>query len=272
MRAHNFANPDLAVRYLEQSVGAALQVRCESATGARPEVSRDADLLAGLAEASQQAYRALIEDPRLVRYFTSATPFEHIAKLNIASRPSRRAGSHAGLAGLRAIPWVFSWSQSRHVLTGWFGVGSAISGLLDTPGGDTRLRGLYSSSRFFRDLIDNVEMALAKSDLAIASRYADLCDNATDRGVFDVITAEHARTVAAVLTATGRDELLANDPVLSRSIRLRNPYVDPLSYLQVEAIRRLRDPAHRTPADTQAWEHVAHVTIQGIAAGIRHTG
>jgi phosphoenolpyruvate carboxylase len=271
MRAHNFANPDLAVRYLEQSVGAALRVLSGPADGSRGRPAGEAETLAEMAATSQAAYRALLEDPRLVPYFQSATPFEQIASLNIASRPARRpAGAGTGVAGLRAIPWVFSWSQSRHVLTGWFGVGAALAAALDQAGGEARLRELYRASRFFRDLIDNVEMALSKADLPIASRYAALCSDPDVRTLFAVIEREFHQTVDGVLHVTGRAELLADDPVLARSIRLRNPYVDPLSYLQIEALRRLRDGA---PADdAAAWARVARVAIQGIAAGIRHTG
>jgi phosphoenolpyruvate carboxylase len=271
MRAHNFANPDLAVRYLEQSVGAAMEVRWQSAA-ADARAEDEPATLAGLASSSQASYRAFVDDPRLVPYFLAATPFDQIAALNIASRPSRRAGTVAGLSGLRAIPWVFSWSQSRHVLTGWFGVGSALLAALHEPGGEARLRRLYGSSRFLRDLIDNVEMALSKTELPIALRYASLCHDDDVRQLFGVIREEYERTAAAVLRVTGRPELLSGDPVLARSIRLRNPYVDPLSYLQVEALRRLRDEAGTTPADRAAWAEVARVTVQGIAAGIRHTG
>ncbi|MEZ5319142.1 MAG: phosphoenolpyruvate carboxylase [Vicinamibacterales bacterium] len=275
MRAHNFANPDLAVRYLEQSVGAAMQVRWETAR--RPAVgeARDVSLFDSLAATSQAAYEAFVGDPRLAPYFRAATPFDQIAALNIASRPSRRPADGAaatGLEGLRAIPWVFAWSQSRHVLTGWYGVGAALTAMFAEPDGDARLREAYRTSRFFRDLVDNVEMALAKADLPIAARYADLCEGADVRGLFDVIAGEFHRTVSAVLRVTGQGSLLAADPVLAHSIRLRNPYVDPLSYLQVEALRRLRDPAAIDAATRAAWERVARATVQGIAAGIRHTG
>jgi phosphoenolpyruvate carboxylase len=272
MRAHNFANPDLAVRYLEQTVGAAARVRFEQARALPPRPAGEEELLARLAASSRAAYRALVEDPRLVPYFREATPFARIAALNIASRPARRAGGTAGVSSLRAIPWVFAWSQSRHVLTGWFGVGAALSEMLANDRDAGRLRGTLASSRFLRDLVDNVEMALSKTDLPIASRYAALCEDDATRGLFDVISAEFDRTVSAVLRLTGRAELLADDPVLARSIRLRNPYVDPLSYLQVEALRRLRAAEAAGEGADEAWTRVAHITVQGIAAGIRHTG
>jgi phosphoenolpyruvate carboxylase len=233
-------------------------------------------MLTDLAATSERAYRALVGDPRLVPYFPTATPFEQIATLNIGSRPTRRGGRAAGLAGLRAIPWVFAWSQSRHVLTGWYGVGSALTDALASDGGETALRALYRDSRFFHDLIENVEMALAKTDLSIASRYAALCDDDETRSLFGTISEEFNRTVSAILTVANRGELLGGDAVLARSITLRNPYVDPLSYLQIEALRRLREPVE--PGDEAgqsaraAWSRVARVTVQGIAAGIRHTG
>jgi phosphoenolpyruvate carboxylase len=130
---------------------------------------------------------------------------------------------------------------------------------------------VYAGSRFLRDLIDNVAMALSKTDLPIASRYAALCHDPHERGLFDVIAAEYARTVSAVLSLTRQPELLADDAVLARSIRLRNPYVDPLSYIQIEALRRLRKDGMTTD-DRALLERAALVTVQGIAAGIRHTG
>jgi len=271
MRAHNFANPDLAVRYLEQTVGAALAALAEPADRAAARSDADRPILERLAADSRTAYRALVEDPRLVPYFETATPFEQIAALNIGSRPAKRTGRAAGLAGLRAIPWVFAWSQSRHVLTGWFGVGSALAAALGEEGGEARLQALYRDSRFFHDFLENVEMALAKSELEIAARYAVLCRDDTVRGLYDVIADEYRRTTTAILRIAGRAELLGDDPVLARSIRLRNPYVDPLSYLQVEALRRLRAPG-ATDEERAAWSKVARVTVQGIAAGIRHTG
>jgi phosphoenolpyruvate carboxylase len=272
MRAHNFANPDLAGRYLEQTDGAALEAVSGRVPGGPARAPDEAPTLGRLADVGRTAYRRLVEDPRLVPYFQAATPFDQIAALNIGSRPALRSGAATDLSGLRAIPWVFSWSQSRHVLTGWFGVGAALSAVLDEPGGEDRLRALYGSSRFFRDLVDNVEMALSKAELSIAARYARLCRQEHVRRLFDVIAGEFDRTVRAVLRVTGRPELLSQDPVLARSIRLRNPYVDPLSYLQIEALQRLRDEARTTVGEREAWARVARVTIQGIAAGIRHTG
>jgi phosphoenolpyruvate carboxylase len=277
MRAANFAHPDLALRYLEQTVGAALRARWEALDvlqgSAPPPSSPEHRGLSGeLAEASQRAYRALVERPALLTYFTQATPFEFVAELNIASRPSKRKAGTLDLSSLRAIPWVFSWSQSRHVLTGWYGVGTAIAEVLAEPGGRERLRSLHGDSAFFQDLLDNVAMALAKSDLAIAERYARLCaDPAVRDEVFGAITDEHRRTREALAEVTGDPVPLASDPVLRKSIRLRNPYVDPLSYLQVEAMARLA-AGPRSADETACLRRLARLCVHGIAAGIRHTG
>lgn len=271
-RAFNFANPDLAARYLERSVGAALLARHE-ARFAPPAVDpRDAETLAELARAAREAWRELVEDPDLVRFFVEATPFESIAALQIASRPSSRpraGGKGLSLQDLRAIPWVFAWSESRAVLTGWYGVGSALSSFAARPGGPEELRRLYRESAFFRDVLDNVQMMLAKADMPIAQRYAGLCrDPAVRARIFGRIREEFDRTRETLLRASGLAGLLDEDPVLQRSIRLRNPYVDPLSYLQVEALRRARGDGRDAPE----WEQVARSAVQGIAAGLRNTG
>lgn len=269
MRAYNFANPDLAVRYLEQTLGAALVARYEARNAPPPAPADEGRLLGRLAELSQRTYQSLVGDPKLVAYFREATPFDQIAALNIASRPSKRRDGAPGLSDLRAIPWVFSWSQSRHVLTGWFGVGSAFEALLEEEGGEELLRRMYRDSPFLHDLVENVEMTLAKADMHIASRYATLCsDEAVAKEVFRRIEAEFARTCRVLLRVTGQAHLLEDDPVLERSIRLRNPYVDSLSYLQVQALRHAR----ADDADRETWQRAARIAVQGIAAGLRHTG
>ncbi len=267
MRAHNFADPALAARYIEQTGGAALLARMEARGTPTLEAPEDRALLARMADISQRAYRELIGDPDLVRYFREATPLSAIASLPIASRPSKRRGQ-PGLSDLRAIPWVFAWSQSRHGLTGWYGVGAALDAVASEEGGLARLRVLRDRSPFFCDLLENVEMSLAKADLAIARRYAGLMDDAGGARIFARICERHDNTSERVREVLDERALLDDDPVLQRSIRLRNPYVDPLSYLQVEALRRAREGGD----DAARWEHVAHVTVQGIAAGLRHTG
>jgi phosphoenolpyruvate carboxylase len=270
MRSHNFANPDLALRYLEQAAGASILLRKQSKEGIDTPDSEQLSILRTLAETSQSCYQALIHDPDLITYFLQATPFEHIASLNIASRPAKRRKGRPGLADMRAIPWVFSWSQSRHVVTGWYGVGTALE-QYSTEHGIEKLQSLYENSAFFEDFLDNVHMSLAKADLAIAHRYAALCeDEAVSKKIFGTIRDEYDRTSRLVLQISGLETLLDEDPVLQKSIRLRNPYVDPLSYLQIAAMKAL---AHTTDEEQRAaWSKVARVAVQGIAAGLRHTG
>lgn len=268
VRAFHFSNPNLAERYLEQTLGAAFAVRHEARAGAAIQSGAERAELSSLAEESHRAYRELVDDKGLLPFFQTATPFAHIAELNIASRPAKRRAGELTLEHLRAIPWVFSFSQCRAVITGWYGVGAAFEAELATLGGQERLRRLYERVPFFRDLVDNVEMTLAKSDLPIATRYAALCPSARTReAIFGRICEEHARTVRTVMRVTGAQHLLDDDPVVRTSIALRNPYVDPLSYLQVEAMRRVR-----SGDDEDDWAKVARAAVQGIAAGLRNTG
>ena len=270
VRSFHFSNPDLAVRYLEQTLGAALVVRYEARHAPRDSWVEEAQTLKDLAARGVEAYRALVELPELVPFFEEATPFAAIAALNIASRPAKRRSGALSLSDLRAIPWVFSWSQCRMVITGWYGVGYAISKMLDTPHGAEKLRALHARAPFFRDLIDNVEMTLAKADLHIGARYAELCkDPKVREAILEPIRAEATRTHEGVLRLSEAKHLLEDDSVLRTSIELRNPYVDPLSYLQIEALQRSRGEASEA---TAAWEEVARVAVYGIAAGLRNTG
>jgi phosphoenolpyruvate carboxylase len=274
-RAAHFANPDLAARYLEQTLSAVLASEVEARRSSPVLEDRYAATLAKLAERSFVSYRDLVDDPALLQFFWEATPIEAIGTLNMGSRPAKR-GKEApnSLADLRAIPWVFAWSQSRAVITGWYGVGSALEAVLAEDGLEL-LREMYRESPFVRDLFDNVQMTLAKADLPIAERYAKL---STDREggarVSAKIAAEFARTGQRLLEISGERELLAGDPVIQRSIRLRNPYVDPLSYLQIEALMRVRSAIEGEQHDSERelWRRLARVAVQGIAAGVRNTG
>jgi phosphoenolpyruvate carboxylase len=267
-RSYHFGDPDLALRYLGRALGAALVVRWEARQDRGWRPSDETPLLRRLADESHRAYRRLTELPGFFTYFEAATPLAHIARLNVASRPSRRRAGH-GLEDLRAIPWVFAWSQARHVITGWYGVGTALSAVAGEPGGEKALARLYETSPFFQDLLDGVQMVLAKGDLHIAERYAALCrDEAARERVFGAIREEHALTVERILGIIGQAALLDDDPVLQRSIRLRNPYVDPLSYLQVAGLRRAREGGEAA----EAWDRLILGAVKGISAGLRNTG
>jgi phosphoenolpyruvate carboxylase len=254
--------PGLAYRNLEAALAATLLSAFPAAVGAEP-TAEARDVATRLAERARAAYRGLVwEDDEFVPFFRAFTPIDELALLAIGSRPARRPEGEDFLGSLRAIPWVFAWTQNRTLLPAWYGCGAAFAELGDLGA----LRRLYGEWPFFRSLVDNLEMTLAKSSLDIAEGYLELvpAGPARDR-LFGAILEEHERTVAAVLEIVEANELLARQPVLQRSIRLRNPYVDPMNAIQVELLRRYRsgDEAARKPLLR---------SIAGIAAALRNTG
>ncbi|MBV8113519.1 MAG: phosphoenolpyruvate carboxylase, partial [Silvibacterium sp.] len=213
-------------------------------------------------------YRAnIIDDPDVLHYFELATPVAELEHAKIGSRPSRRGG-RASFANLRAIPWVFGWTQSRQLVPAWFGVGHALGKYAKRAGGMELLRAMMAEFPLFIDLIRNVEMALAKADMGIAALYASLVPEEDLRHrVFSKLQREFDRTLANILAVTGQRELLERNRVLARSIRLRNPYVDPMSLIQVDLLRR-----KRAGEDTPEVNRAIAGTINGISAGLRNTG
>ena len=268
-----YANPEIGRRNLETLVAATLEATLLQPT--KPATSAFLQAAAELSIASMAAYRALVyETPGFTEYFFSATPIREIAELNIGSRPASRKPSQK-IEDLRAIPWGFSWGQCRLTLPGWYGFGSAIAQFLDQGGlPDKRkealglLRKMYRQWPFFRTLLSNMDMVLAKSDLALASRYAELVGDAKLRKkIFTAIDAEWHKTAQALSLITGDKQRLAGNAALQRSIRHRFPYIDPLHHLQVELVRRYR--AGQTDQRVQTG---IHISINGIAAGLRNTG
>jgi phosphoenolpyruvate carboxylase len=249
--AFKYGLPELAHRNLEAALAATVLA------AGRAEEDVDTTLIATLADRSRAAYRELVDDPRLVPFFRSFTPVDELALLNIGSRPSRRPEGAEYLASLRAIPWVFAWTQNRCLLPAWYGCGTAFASV-DT----NELRTLYREWPFFRTLVQNLEMTLAKSSMEIAAEYLELVD---EPSLWEPIAAEHARTVAAVLEIVQAKELLDRHPVVQRSIGLRNPYVDPINAIQVSLLRRYR-------AGEEAAVPPLLRSIAGIAAGLRNTG
>ncbi len=222
-----------------------------------------------LAAHALPAYRALVYDtPEFIAYFRAATPIAEIAELNIGSRPASRTAS-SEIEDLRAIPWLFSWGQCRLMLPGWYGFGSAVDAWLATDRARLSLLSeMYARWPFFTSVMSNMAMVLAKTDLAVASRYADLvADGATRDKVFSRIAAEHRRTIELVHAITGQTTLLYDNPTLARSIRDRFPYLDPLNHLQVELLRR-----HRAGQTDELTKRGIHLTINGLAAGLRNSG
>jgi phosphoenolpyruvate carboxylase len=221
-----------------------------------------------LSTSSYDYYRRhILEDPEVLEYFEQSTPVGELQSANIGSRPSRRRATRS-LADLRAIPWVFGWTQSRLLIPAWFGVGHAFDKFLKKPGAEKLLRTMAKEFPLFIDLVRNVEMALGKADLDTAHLYSMLVANEHMRDrIYGLFEAEFHRSVRAVLVATGQSELLQTNPVLARSIKLRNPYVDPMHLIQVEMLRRKRD-GDTSPEVKRA----IAATISGIAAGLRNTG
>lgn len=269
--ASKYANPEIGRRNLETLVAATLEATLLQPT--KPATKAFLEAAAFLSETSMAAYRALVyETPGFTNYFFSSTPIREIAELNIGSRPASRKATQA-IEDLRAIPWGFSWGQCRLTLPGWYGFGSAIQAFIHRPGKDAKaqlalLQKMYRQWPFFRTLLSNMDMVLAKSDLNLASRYSELVtDTRLRRRIFGAIEAEWHSTVEALNQITGDKQRLEHNSALARSIRHRFPYIDPLNHLQVELVRRWR--AGQT--DDRVKNGI-HLSINGIAAGVRNTG
>ena len=268
-----YANPDIGRRNLETLVAATLEATMLHPTRNAPRAFLDA--AAVLSETSCAAYRKLVYGtPGFTDYFFAATPIREIAELNIGSRPASRKATRA-IEDLRAIPWSFSWGQCRMALPGWCGFGSAVTDFLAGPDHDERVALLQRMHRqwpFFRALLSNLDMVLAKTDLRIAARYVELVeDKAMGKRIFKALKAEWERAEAALTLITGETRRLQGNPALARSIEYRFPYIDPLNHLQVELLRRYR---HRKdgPEVVERLQRGIHLSINGIAAGLRNTG
>jgi len=278
-----YSLPDIAMRSLELTTAAVIAASLPPdarADGPGPAtVARWEKVMAEISGYAFDAYRGFVRGTRgFLDYFMQATPVEELQHLRIGSRPARRRKGSKSLDDLRAIPWVFGWTQSRHLLPGWLGVGSALERFLgqeparDRPRRLRLLRRMYQDWPFFHSTISNIEMTLAKADFQIARQYAErLPDPRIGRRIFRLLSAEYDSTCRVVRQITGEKSLLENAPVLRRSIAVRNPYVDPMSYLQVELLARSR--RGRVPArDRERLLYALVLTINGIAAGMRNTG
>ncbi|MCA3825273.1 MAG: phosphoenolpyruvate carboxylase, partial [Burkholderia sp.] len=277
--ASKFSNPSIGRRNLETVVAATLEASLLPQSNAPAQLPAFEAAMQTLSDSAMAAYRALVyETPGFTDYFFSSTPITEIAELNIGSRPASRKlqdPKQRKIEDLRAIPWGFSWGQCRLLLTGWYGFGSAVSAYLDSAQDDTErtkrvalLKKMNKTWPFFSNLLSNMDMVLAKTDLAVASRYAQLVsDRKLRKHVFERIVAEWERTSQALAEITGHEGRLATNPLLARSIKNRFPYLDPLNHLQVELIKR-----HRAGDTNARLRRGIHLTINGIAAGLRNTG
>jgi phosphoenolpyruvate carboxylase len=273
--ASKYAHPEIGRRNLETLVAATLEATLLHPTKAAPKAFLEA--AETLSHASMAAYRALVyETPGFTDYFFSATPIREIAELNIGSRPASRKATRA-IEDLRAIPWGFSWGQCRVALPGWCGFGSAVETFLGSEPKQRKaklelLQRMFKQWPFFRTLMSNLDMVLAKSDLRIASRYVELVeDKKLGKRIFAAVRAEWDLTHQALSLITGEAERLQSNPALARSIEHRFPYLDPLNHLQVELMRRYRKKREGDPVNERVQRGI-HLSINGIAAGLRNTG
>ncbi|HEY8926330.1 MAG TPA: phosphoenolpyruvate carboxylase, partial [Polyangia bacterium] len=286
--ASKYADPVVGAGNLETLVAATLEASLLPSADLGSEQARFHEALEELSASAFAAYRALVyETPGFIRYFREATPINEISDLNIGSRPSARRASDR-IEDLRAIPWVFSWGQSRQSIPGFYGFGSAVTAFLAGGGGERAktagrgrgqraaraerealLKHMYRRWPFFRTVVDKLDMVLAKTDMGIASRYASLVSDKKLRAqVFERIEREHDETRKAFFLITGARSLLQSNPTLALGLRNRIPYIDPLNHLQVDLLRRLRT----TTGDTAELRRAVHLTINGVAAGLRNSG
>jgi phosphoenolpyruvate carboxylase len=261
-----YAVPEIAHRELELSASATLAT-ARSSHHERHRLFED--VVGEMARGSAGVYRSLVhEEPEFVRFFEAVTPVDEISRLRLGSRPAKRSKT-GGIEDLRAIPWVFSWTQARIVLPAWLGLGTALAQARERHGVKL-LREMHDEWPFFASLLSNAEMACAKADLGIARRYVALWDDATARDrIWERLAGELECAIHELIEVRGGERLLDREPVLQASIDRRNPFVDPLSFVQVELLRRLREHPEQ---DSDELGRVSLLTINGIASGLRNTG
>lgn len=268
-----YHDPDLAFRIMEQmAYGVLLGAHAAQSEVEVPAAWREA--MTEMSRLAYNAYYALVHrDPEFIEFWREATPIEEISGLKLGSRPTFRKATKS-VEDLRAIPWVFSWMQSRFVFPGWYGLGSALEQYAAKGPTETALLAtMYKEWMFFRATIDNAQLTLLKADMRIAFHYALLVPEEAIRvRIFDTIAEEFSRTEHAILAITGQKSLLEREPVLARSVQLRNPYIDPLNYIQVEMIRRLRKLDDKQGEEAMAIRAVIELTINGVSGGLKNTG
>ena len=279
--ADKYGRPDIAHRNLELALSAVVEATVAQRTPRHDpsQIARWSSIMEELSAASYAAYRAFVEDPGLPTYFATSTPVEELGGMNIGSRPARRAASAPDdgspapgprLEDLRAIPWVFGWTQSRQIIPGWFGVGTGLRAVREAGNTDA-LAEMFGNWTFFQTFLANVEMTLAKTDLGITRRYVEALVDPSLHRVFDAVSDEHERTIDELTRVTGR-ELLGDLPILKRTLGIRAVYLDPLHMLQVDLLGRARALEGADTADARRLQRALLLTVNGVAAGMRNTG
>lgn len=265
---NKYGNKDAAYYNLEMLVSAAVDRMVSKQKVSQDHIQDFTASMDGIVEDSNRVYRELVFDnPHFHDYFFQATPIKEVSSLNIGSRPAARK-KITELSGLRAIPWVFSWSQSRVMFPGWYGVGSAFKHFIDAdPNNLKELQEMYQGWPFFHSLLSNVDMVLSKSNMEIAEKYADLCEDEATRSVFDIIKKEWELTKEVILQIEGHSKLLEDNPSLESSLDYRLPYFNVLNYVQLEMIKRGRQEKL-----SGIYESIIHITINGVASGLRNSG
>jgi phosphoenolpyruvate carboxylase len=281
-----YSHRAVAQRHLEQLVNAVLLASCEKSqpqadgeerggNSSRPFEESWAGILEETSERAERKYRTLVDKASFLRYFHEATPIEQLAQMNIGSRPAKRRET-TEISDLRAIPWVFAWTQSRVNLPGWYGLGTGLRA--ESPQRMAVLQRMYRDWPFFRTVIDLAQLSMRRADMTIAALYASLAEPGTRSAIFGEIIEEFRLTERIILGITGQDALLDHEPWLQRSINLRNPYVDPLNYIQVALLNKQRNGGGRTPDgdlsadDDPRLRQAILLSINGIAAGLQATG
>jgi phosphoenolpyruvate carboxylase len=265
--------PSLAQENLEELLAAVLEaVLLHSRPWVDPDELPQWDVaMDTVADASFVAYRSLVNDAQLPRYFKLSTPVEELGNLHMGSRPSRRGASDDGIETLRAIPWVFGWTQSRQIVPGWFGVGRGLEAARDAGLGATLAR-MYREWPFFTSFISNVEMTVAKTDMEIAREYVHRLVPSDLHYLFDIIHEEYERTVREILLVTNTTELLANQQLLASTLRTRDQYLRPLQLTQIQLLKQVREIRARGDDVDEVMQRALLLTINGIATGLRNTG